>query len=143
MDPRSWGLVQRQAASELRDQHNLEWLDNYDTGMICRLDTISARVPEKGLSREYYNMLHWGYARALRDSASTDVTRGFKFVAIAKTVTTGRLASGKDNAEPDLKIVAFLRLNWREPAGGRDGVCLLQQRESNSRTGRSLPRFAP
>ena len=91
MDPRSWGLIQRQAAPELRDEHNLEWLDNYDTDMLCKLDTISARVPEKGLSREYYNMLHWGYARAFRDSTSAHVTRGFKFVAIAKTVTTGRL----------------------------------------------------
>ena len=77
--------------------HDLAWIDTgmiyFDTGMIARLDTIKARTPPEGMRREYCNMLHWGYARAHRDARTEDVGRGFKFVAIAKTVTVGRLTT--------------------------------------------------
>ena len=89
---------------------DLGWLDSLSPDVIHGLDAVIARTPDKGsaIEREYYNMIHSGYRRVLLDKLTPNVSRGFKFVAIAKTVTLGRL-SGRRKPPSNVEVLGRIR----------------------------------
>ena len=70
-----------------------EWLDEMDTDLIFELDALVSREALPGQRPEYLVMLHHGFKYADTFSGSEEGLRGFKYVTLAKAVTTGRLRS--------------------------------------------------
>ena len=68
-----------------------EWLDQLDTDLLFGLDLLVSRCSLLDQRPEYLLMLHHGFHYADTFSTSEAVLRGFKYVVLAKAVTTGRL----------------------------------------------------
>jgi hypothetical protein len=64
-----------------------------DTDLIFELDALVSREALPGQRPEYLIMLHHGFKYADTFSGSEEGLRGFKYVTLAKAVTTGRLRS--------------------------------------------------
>ena len=88
------GQRQRETAPE-RLEMDWSWLDSIDARFIHELDVLVSRQCLPELRREYLHMLHHGLEYALqyvgRDDEGGREARGWKFVVLAKAVTTGRL----------------------------------------------------
>ena len=89
---REWGLRPRAADGEIDSPGSLyewAWLDDLDEALLAAIGVIPARMCELSHKREYLRMLDCGFAYAARHSATPNCVRGFKFVLLAKLVTTG------------------------------------------------------
>ena len=85
-----WGRRRRDAAAAASFTE-WEWLDSLSTEWLFELDALVSRAPLLAHRSEYLRMLHHGLSYAAQEVGKATALRGFKYVILAKAVTTGRL----------------------------------------------------
>jgi hypothetical protein len=87
----SWGQAAFQGEPPARKDEGWAWLDKLEMRFLTALDLLTSRSPLPAHRKEYNDMIHVGFRYARDRGYTADTLRGFKYVVLAKAVTTGRL----------------------------------------------------